>query len=944
MRFDKLALTAQEALQSAMNIAGDKQAASVEPIHLLDALLSAGEHNMQSIITRIGADPAILQQRVEEEESRMPKVSGNGFMGMGITAPSPDVVNILDSAVKIAEKLGDSYATSEHLLIALAEDKGAAGRILNDSGITRKNIEEAYEELRGDTRVTDAQSKAEFEVLEQYGQNLTQQTREGKMDPVIGRSEEIRRTIQVLSRRTKNNPVLIGEPGVGKTAIVEGLAQRIVAGDVPSSLKDRELIALDLPAMLAGAKYRGEFEDRLKAVLREVKQSDGQIILFIDELHTIVGAGSTGDSSMDAGNMLKPALARGELHAIGATTLDEYRKYIEKDAALERRFQPVMVSEPSVEDTIAILRGLKEKYEIHHGVRITDSALVAAAQLSNRYISDRFLPDKAIDLMDEAASRLRIEIDSMPEEVDLAERKLTQMQIEEQALMKETDESSKERLEALRKEISTAREALDAQKAEWKNEKDVIVNVQNLKADIESAQNEEERATREGDLARASELRYGTIPSLQKQLSDAESVLENHKENGAILKEEVGEEEIAEVVSAWTGIPVTKMMQGEMAKLVDLEDKLHERVIGQDQAVSAVAGAIRRNRAGLSDPNRPIGSFLFLGPTGVGKTELAKALAEYLFDTEKAMVRIDMSEYMEKHSVSRLVGAPPGYVGYDEGGQLTEAVRRRPYSVVLLDEIEKAHPDVFNILLQVLDDGRLTDSQGRVVSFKNAIIIMTSNVGSQSIREYASATENDSMGRMMEDIMKADVATGAKRLAEMTTKINEALSTTFRPEFLNRIDEVITFNPLSIAAMEPIVDLQLKAVRQRLADRRISVDVSPAARERLAIDGFDPVYGARPLRRLIQREVTDRIAMEIVEGKVGDGAEISIDLDSEGNYQATVTKSGHLIGGDDVPASLEGGTYEQPNDEAASTTDEDEVMKQANDALRGMDFGEGKSN
>ncbi|MEF2846072.1 MAG: ATP-dependent chaperone ClpB [Eggerthellaceae bacterium] len=944
MRFDKLALTAQEALRSAMNIAGDKQAASVEPIHLLDALLSAGEHNMQSIITRIGADPAILQQRVEEEESRMPKVSGNGFMGMGITAPSPDVVNILDSAVKIAEKLGDSYATSEHLLIALAEDKGAAGRILNDSGITRKNIEEAYEELRGDTRVTDAQSKAEFEVLEQYGQNLTQQAREGKMDPVIGRSEEIRRTIQVLSRRTKNNPVLIGEPGVGKTAIVEGLAQRIVAGDVPSSLKDRELIALDLPAMLAGAKYRGEFEDRLKAVLREVKQSDGQIILFIDELHTIVGAGSTGDSSMDAGNMLKPALARGELHAIGATTLDEYRKYIEKDAALERRFQPVMVSEPSVEDTIAILRGLKEKYEIHHGVRITDSALVAAAQLSNRYISDRFLPDKAIDLMDEAASRLRIEIDSMPEEVDLAERKLTQMQIEEQALMKETDESSKERLEALRKEISTAREALDAQKAEWKNEKDVIVNVQNLKADIESAQNEEERATREGDLARASELRYGTIPSLQKQLSDAESVLENHKENGAILKEEVGEEEIAEVVSAWTGIPVTKMMQGEMAKLVDLEDKLHERVIGQDQAVSAVAGAIRRNRAGLSDPNRPIGSFLFLGPTGVGKTELAKALAEYLFDTEKAMVRIDMSEYMEKHSVSRLVGAPPGYVGYDEGGQLTEAVRRRPYSVVLLDEIEKAHPDVFNILLQVLDDGRLTDSQGRVVSFKNAIIIMTSNVGSQSIREYASATENDSMGRMMEDIMKADVATGAKRLAEMTTKINEALSTTFRPEFLNRIDEVITFNPLSIAAMEPIVDLQLKAVRQRLADRRISVDVSPAARERLAIDGFDPVYGARPLRRLIQREVTDRIAMEIVEGKVGDGAEISIDLDSEGNYQATVTKSGHLIGGDDVPASLEGGTYEQPNDEAASTTDEDEVMKQANDALRGMDFGEGKSN
>ena len=628
-------------------------------------------------------------------------------MGMGITAPSPQFVSLIDKAVKIAEKLGDSYATTEHLLIALAEDKGSAGRILNDQGITRKNIEEAYEELRGDTRVTDATSKPEFEVLEQYGNNLTQAAREGKLDPVIGRSEEIRRTVQVLSRRTKNNPVLIGEPGTGKTAIVEGLAQRIVAGDVPSSLKDRELIALDLPAMLAGAKYRGEFEDRLKAVLREVKQSDGQIILFIDELHTIVGAGSTGDSSMDAGNMLKPALARGELHAIGATTLDEYRKYIEKDAALERRFQPVLVSEPTVEDTIAILRGLKEKYEIHHGVRIKDSALVAAAELSNRYISDRFLPDKAIDLMDEAASRLRIEIDSMPEEVDIAERKLTQMQIEEQALMKETDEPSRERLEALRKEISAAQEALDKQKAMWKNEKDVIVGVQNLKADIEAAQLDEERATREGDLARASELRYGTIPSLQAQLADAEAMLENRQQDGAILKEEVGEEEIAEVVSAWTGIPVTKMMQGEMAKLADLESKLHERVIGQDQAVSAVAGAIRRNRAGLSDPNRPIGSFLFLGPTGVGKTELAKALAEYLFDSEKAMVRIDMSEYMEKHSVSRLVGAPPGYVGYDEGGQLTEAVRRRPYCVVLLDEIEKAHQDVFNILLQVLDDSRM---------------------------------------------------------------------------------------------------------------------------------------------------------------------------------------------------------------------------------------------
>ena len=622
-----------------------------------------------------------------------------------------------------------------------------------------------------------------------------------------------------------------------------------------------------------------------------------------------MGAGSTGDSSMDAGNMLKPALARGELHAIGATTLDEYRKYIEKDAALERRFQPVLVGEPTVEDTIAILRGLKEKYEIHHGVRIKDSALVAAAELSNRYITDRFLPDKAIDLMDEAASRLRIEIDSMPEEVDLAERKLTQMQIEEQALMKETDEPSRERLEALRKEISAAREALDSQKALWKNEKDVIVSVQNLKADIEAAQIEEEQATREGDLARASELRYGTIPALQQKLAQAEEVLENRQQDGAILKEEVGEDEIAEVVSTWTGIPVTKMMQGEMAKLVDLEDKLRERVVGQDKAVAAVAGAIRRNRAGLSDPNRPIGSFLFLGPTGVGKTELAKALAEYLFDTERAMVRIDMSEYMEKHSVARLVGAPPGYVGYDEGGQLTEAVRRKPYSAILLDEVEKAHPDVFNILLQVLDDGRLTDGQGRVVSFKNAIIIMTSNIGSQSIREFAGEDQNqgsgNSMGKVMEDLMTADVEVAAKRLAELNNKINDALRNTFRPEFLNRIDEVITFNPLSIAAMEPIVGLQLADVRERLADRRIDLVVTPAAMEHLAIDGYDPVYGARPLRRLIQREVTDRVATEIINGTVHDGATVTVDIDGEGQYCSKVENRHELNAGDDIVAQAE---------------------------------------
>lgn len=863
MNVNKLSVTAAEALQTALGIATDTEASACEPVHLLKALLVGEERNLTSIIEKVGADPLRLTHEADAAIASLPKVSGESLSQMGLSRALDKVFN---AAEKLASKLGDAYVTTEHLLCALAGEKSEASRILTDAGLTPERIENTYDELRGDERVTSQDAKPEFEALERYGRNVTELARIGKLDPVIGRVEEIRRTIQVLSRRTKNNPALIGEPGVGKTAIVEGLAARIIQGDVPSSLKDKDIVELDMSALVAGAKYRGEFEERLKSVVKEVQKADGQIILFIDELHTIVGAGAT-EGSMDAGNILKPALARGELRAIGATTLDEYRKYIEKDQALARRFQTVFVSEPTVEDTISILRGLKEKYEMHHGVRIADAALVSAADLSNRYISERFLPDKAIDLVDEAASRLRMELDSMPAEIDAVDRQMTQMQIEEQALMKEKDDASKERLAQLQKEISLTREKLDGMKAAWQNEKGAIDRVQEIKRELDEAHSDEERATREGNLAAASEIRYATIPELERQYKEAEEALKAKQDDG-MLQEEVTTGEIAEVVSSWTGVPVTKMMQGEMDKLHNLEDELHQRVIGQDDAVRAVASAVRRSRAGLSDPERPIGSFFFLGPTGVGKTELAKALAEYLFDDEHALVRIDMSEYMEKFSVQRLIGAPPGYVGYDEGGQLTEAVRRRPYSVILLDEMEKAHPDVFNILLQVLDDGRLTDGQGRVVSFKNTIIIMTSNVGSEYIAS----------------------ANAIAHPEEVQEQVNEALRATFKPEFLNRIDDVVVFHALMLDDIEKIVDIQLEDVRHRLDDQRLHLKLTQSAIQALSLEGLDPVYGARPLKRLIQRQVVDNVASLVIDGKAREGDTVVVDVDKDNAFVARVEK------------------------------------------------------
>jgi len=850
MRFDKFTLKAQEAVQASQEIAEQHNHQSIEPEHLLATLLDQDGGIVPPILQKLGADPGSMRQQIDAALDKMPKQYGAATQSY----ISPNLKKVFDSAWNEAQRLKDEYISTEHLLIAISELKdSSAASILRESDATKDNIFKALAEVRGSNRVTDQNPEDKYQALKRFGRDITELARKGKLDPVIGRDDEIRRVMQVLSRRTKNNPVLIGEPGVGKTAIVEGLAQRIASGDVPESLKDKTLLALDMGALIAGAKYRGEFEDRLKAVIKEVEEAQGTIILFIDELHTLVGAGAA-EGAIDASNMLKPALARGELRCIGATTLDEYRKHIEKDAALERRFQPVLVEAPSVEDTIAILRGLKERYEVHHGVRIQDTALVAAAILSDRYISDRFLPDKGIDLIDEAASKLRIEIDSLPTEIDEIQRKIMQLEIERQVLSKEKDKPSLERLEKLDEELVLLKEQLDGMKVHWQNEKNSIQNIQRIKEEIENAKIQEETAIRQGDYSKASQIRYGTLGDLTKQLDSENQKLADIQREKKMLKEEVDEEDIAEVVGKWTGIPVSKLMQGEIEKLVNMEENLRKRVVGQDHAISVVSKAVRRARAGLQDPNRPIGSFIFMGPTGVGKTELAKALAEFLFDDENAMVRLDMSEYMERHTVSRLIGAPPGYVGYDEGGQLTEAVRRHPYSVLLFDEIEKAHTDVFNVLLQILEDGRLTDGHGKTVDFKNTVIIMTSNVGSQWIQNM-----NDS---------NAD---------EIHDRVMDALKSQFRPEFLNRIDEIIVFNRLGIEQIKQIVDIQLERLKTRLSTRKIDIILASKAKDFLANTGYDPVYGARPLRRAIQQQVLDPLAMKILEGDFSEGDKIEVD-------------------------------------------------------------------
>ena len=855
MRFDRFTIKSQELIQKAQSLAAQYGNQQIEPEHLLSAMLADRDGAAVAMLRKLGAAPEAIAAETMRVVERLPKVSGAGLAEAYVSGRTKAV---LEAAFAEATQMKDEYVSVEHILLAIIDEKaGEAGRVLARSGVTRDAVFKVMQDIRGTQRITDPNPEEKYQALQRFSRDLTDLARRGKLDPVIGRDEEIRRVVQVLSRRTKNNPVLIGEPGVGKTAIVEGLAQRIVAGDVSETLKNRRLVALDMGALVAGAKYRGEFEDRLKAVLREVENAEGQIILFIDELHTVVGAGAA-EGAMDASNMLKPALARGLLRCVGATTLNEYRKHIEKDAALERRFQPVMVREPSVADTISILRGLKEKYEVHHGVRIKDSAIVAAATLSHRYIADRFLPDKAIDLIDECASKLRIEIDSMPAEIDEIQRRITQAEIERQALKKESDPASRERLTRLEGELSELNAELERMKAHWHHEKQFIQELRTIKGEQEQLNSEAQLAEREGNLARVAEIRYGRMTALQKKLEEANRRLADLQKDSKMLKEEVDDEDVAEVVSRWTGIPVSKMLEGERDKLVRMEERLQMRVIGQEEAVSAVSDAVRRARSGLQDPNRPIGSFIFMGPTGVGKTELAKALAEFIFDSEQAMVRVDMSEFMEKHSVSRLIGAPPGYVGYEEGGYLTEAVRRRPYSVVLFDEIEKAHPEVFNVLLQILDDGRMTDGHGRTVDFKNTIIIMTSNVGSQYIQEL-----------------------GMRDRPQMERRVMDTLRSTFKPEFLNRIDEIIIFHNLTPEQIGAIVEIQLERLRKRLEERKIDLRLSEAAKNLLARKGFDPVYGARPLKRAIQQSIENPLALEILKGRFPEGSTVLADAEGD---------------------------------------------------------------